>query len=150
MANIVTVLGDLVVNGLTTIAGLLSRTNGTASFSIDLQIASTTDATATTIATYPVPASGSVGVLTYIKGPQSDGSNGFQQLAVNSARRSGAGAPTLSQGAGGIIVAALENTYAVTRPSVQYVISGNNLLVQVVGKVATNIQWAALLINLTR
>lgn len=38
MANIVTVLGNLVVNGLTTLVGLLSRTNGTASVGFDLQI----------------------------------------------------------------------------------------------------------------
>ena len=80
-------------------------------------------------------------MLVYVKGTQSDGSNGFQQLCINSARRSGAGAPTLSQGAAGIIIASLENSYAVVRPSFQFVISGNNLLLQVVGKILTTINW---------
>lgn len=130
--------------GIATMVDTLRLIDAGALATVDLKAASTpttTDATATTVATIPVPASGSVGVLVHVKGTQSTGANGFQQLCINSARRSGAGAPTLSQGAGGIVIATLENTYAVTRPSFQFVISGNNLLLRVVGKVATTINW---------
>lgn len=124
--------------------GLLKFGNAALTASSDFTIDSavqTTDATATTVATIPVPSSGSVGVLAYAKGVQSDGSNGFSQLAINSARRSGAAAPTLSQGATGIVLATLENTFAIVKPSYQFVISGNDLLLQVVGKAATTINW---------
>lgn len=138
------IFGVDVSASLASLTGLLRFLNATAGISADLTLASTpqtVDATATTVATIPVPASGSVGVLVYVKGTQSDGSNGFQQLCVNSARRNGAAAPTLSQGATGIVIATLENTYAIVKPSFQFVISGNNLLLQVVGKAATTINW---------
>jgi hypothetical protein len=133
--------------------GLFRQGNAALTASADLTIASTPqtiDETATTVATIPVPASGSVSVLVYVKGIQSDGSNGFSQLCVNSARRSGAGAPTLSQGASGIIITTLENTFAVVRPSFQFVISGNDLLLQVVGKAATTINWLPYYLMISR
>lgn len=120
---------------------------------VDLRIGSvptTTDATATTVATIPVPASGAVTVFCCVNGTQSDGSNGFEEISVNSARRSGAAAPTLSQGLNGITIATLENTYAIVKPSFQYVISGNDLLLQVVGKAATTINWVPFFLTVNR
>lgn len=110
----------------------------------------TTDATPTTVSSTAVPSSGCVTVLSFVQGVQSDGSNGFSQLSVNSARRSGAGAPTLSQGATGIILATLENTFAIVKPSFGYVISGNNLLRQVTGKAATTVNWSVFFIAYQR
>lgn len=110
----------------------------------------TTDATPTTVGTIAVPSSGSVMVFSFVQGIQSDGSNGFAQVSVNSARRSGAGAPALSQGATGLILAALENTFAIVRPSFGYVISGNNFLRQVTGKAATTIVWSVFYIAVVR
>lgn len=143
MANTFAVTGDLTVAGATTKQGSLTRVNGAASVLHDLVIATTTDATPTTVATLPVPASGCVTVTVIPQGVQSDGSNGFEQgPTTNSARRNGAGAPALSQGAAGSISVTLENTFAITRPSFAFVISGNNLLLQVTGKAATTINWS--------
>lgn len=110
----------------------------------------TTDATPTTVSTTAVPVNGAVHVLSFVQGVQSDGSNGFVQLSINSARRSGAGAPALSQGATGIIIAALENTFAIVKPSFGYVISGNDMLRQVTGKAATTINWGVFFIAVVR
>ena len=139
----------LIINGQEVelaVGSLLRLVGASALGDADLSLGSnvtTTDATPTTIATIPVPSSGSVIIWSLVKGTQSGGSNGFQQLSVQSARRSGAAAPTLSQGASGIILAALENTYANVKPFHQYVISGNNVLSQAVGKgdPATTILW---------
>lgn len=143
MANTFQVVGDLTVAGTTTKQGSLTRVNGSATVLHDLAVVQTTDATPTTVASLPVPASGCVTVTVIPQGVQSDGSNGFEQgPTTNSARRNGAAAPTLSQGASGSISVTLENTYAITRPSFAFVISGNNLLLQVTGKAATTINWA--------
>lgn len=143
MGNTFQITGDLTVAGTTTKSGSLTRVNGSATVKHDLVVVTTTDATPTTVDTLPVPASGCVTVTVIPQGVQSDGSNGFEQgPTTNSARRSGAGAPTLSQGASGVISTTLENTFAVTRPSFAFVISGNNLLLQVTGKAATTINWA--------
>lgn len=127
---------------LASVAGVVDQTVGS-----DV---TTTDVTPTTVATLPVPSSGNVLVLLLIMGIQSDGSNGFCQIVANSARRSGAGAPTLSQGPSGTSIAILENSFAVVKPSHQFVVSGNNLLLQVVGKAGTTILWVPWYVSLTR
>lgn len=143
MANTFAVTGDLTIAGNTTRSGNLTRVNGSATVTHDLVVAQTTDATPTTIATLPVPASGCVTLTVLPQGIQSDGSNGFEQApTTNSARRNGAAAPTLSQGASGSISATLENTFAIPRPTLTFVISGNNLTIVVTGKAATTINWA--------
>lgn len=143
MANTFAVVGDLTVAGTTTKLGSLTRVNGTATVLHDLAVVQTTDATPATVASLPVPASGCVTVTVIPQGIQSDGSNGFEQgPTTNSARRSGAGAPTLSQGATGSISVTLENTFAIPRPTLTFAISGNNLTIVVTGKAATTINWA--------
>lgn len=143
MPTISNVVGQLSVSGNITKQGSITRVNGDASTTHNLVEATTTDATPTTVATFPVPPSGGLVVVTLPVGVQSDGSNIFAQgYTANSAARNGTGAPTLSDGARGAVNLTMTNTFLVPRPSIGFVVSGNDLLLQVTGKAGTTIKWA--------
>lgn len=114
---------------------------GATAVTVLLAPVTTTDATPVTVWSSTLPAAGSA-VRIWAQGHavQSDGSNVYEFENRNQYRRI-AGATSRTSPAGGQGTS-MANTYAVTRPSIQWLDGTSNLAgLQIVGKAATTINW---------